>query len=61
MRSTAKMSKAQTEVWEWKEKASAELNKLSKEERIASLKKYGKAFLNRLKKISKHKTDATLH
>ena len=55
------MSKAQTEVWEWKEKASDELNKLSKEERIASLKKYEKAFLNHFKKINKHKTDATLH
>jgi hypothetical protein len=60
MGTTTKISKAQTEVWEWKEKASEELNKLSKQERIASLKKYEKAYLNYLKKISKHKANATL-
>ncbi|CAN5123287.1 hypothetical protein BH20BAC1_BH20BAC1_15460 [soil metagenome] len=61
MGTTAKISRAQTEVWEWKEKASEELNKLSKEERIVSLEKYKKAFLDHVKKIDKHKTDATLH
>jgi hypothetical protein len=61
MEKTAKISKAQTEVWEWKEKASEELNNLSKEKRIASLIKQEKAFLNYFKKIGNHKTDATLH
>jgi len=36
-------------------KASEELNKLSKEERIASMKKYEKAFLERFKKTTKRK------
>lgn len=55
METTTKVSKAQTEVWEWKEKASEELNKLSKEERIASMKKYEKAFLEYFKKMNKAK------
>lgn len=50
MGTTNKISKAQTEVWEWKEKASEELNNLSKEERIKSLKKYEKAFQDHIKK-----------
>lgn len=57
---TIKISKAQTEVWEWKEKASEELNKLSKEERIASLKKYEKTFLEHFKK-NNQKVKHTLH
>lgn len=53
METTSKISKAQTEVWEWKEKASAKLNKLSKEERIAYLKEKEAAFKNHLKKKTK--------
>ena len=61
MGTTTKISKAQIEVWDWKEKASLELNNLSKEGRIAYLKKYGKSFLKHFKKINKLKTDAPLH
>ena len=61
METTSKISKAQTEVWEWKEKASEELNKLSKEERIAFMKKYEKAFLERFKKGNKQKPKSTSH
>ncbi len=55
MKTTAKISKAQTEVWEWKEKASERLNKLSHDERIAYLKKYEKTFLAHVKKLNKQK------
>gem|GEM_PF-5174214 len=55
METTTKISKAQQEVWEWKEKASEELNKLSKEERIAMMKKYEEAFLEKMKKTDKYK------
>ena len=44
MTTTSKISKAQTEVWEWKEKASEELNKLSKKERIETLKRASETF-----------------
>jgi hypothetical protein len=54
MRTTTKVSKAQTEVWEWKEKASEQLNKLSKKERIASLKKYQKAYMEYFDKKRKN-------
>jgi len=52
---SSKVSKAQTEVWAWKEKASEELNKLSKKERIASLKKYQKAYMEYFNKKGKDK------
>ena len=60
METTAKISNAQTEVWEWKEKASEELNRLSKEERIAYLKKYEMAFREKVKNQKRRKADAVI-
>ena len=61
MKTTPEISKAQAEVWEWKEKASEKLNKLSKEERINYLKEQEAAFLNQMKALKKEEPDASVH
>ena len=60
METTAKISNAQTEVWEWKEKASEQLNRLSKEERIAYLKRYEMAFREKIKNQKRGKADPVI-
>ena len=61
MKTTPEISTAQTEVWEWKEKASEKLNKLSKEQRIDYLKKQEAAFLNQMKVLKKGVPDTSAH
>ena len=61
MKTTPEISAAQTEVWEWKEKASEQLNKLSKEQRIDYLKKQELAFLNQMKALKKGVPDTSSH
>ena len=61
MKTTPEISKAQAEVWEWKEKASEKLNKLSKEERIKYLTKQKAAFLNQIKALKRGEPDASIH
>lgn len=56
MKTTPEISAAQTEVWEWKEKASEKLNQFSKEQRIEYLKKQEAAFLSQIKELKKKAT-----
>ena len=45
----AKISKAQLEVWEWKEKAYEEIKNMSQAERIAFIRKQTKDLVARIK------------
>ncbi|MCD4789174.1 MAG: hypothetical protein K8R37_04170 [Bacteroidales bacterium] len=45
-----KISKAQIEVWEWKEKAFEELEKIPEKERIKYIEAKTKIIINKLKK-----------
>ena len=63
METIPKISEAQKEVWDWKEKASEELNKLSKDERLDYLKKneaFFADYFKNLKQTSKTSNDILL-
>jgi malonyl CoA-acyl carrier protein transacylase len=59
MKTVPEISKAQVEVWEWKEKASLKLNKLKADERIACIVNSTKHLVDRIKK-AKEKNSAVI-
>jgi hypothetical protein len=59
MKAVPEISKAQLEVWEWKEKASLKLNKLKADERIAYIVNNTKHLVDRIKKAKEKNNTVT--